>query len=101
MIVAAFRNRVKPELMSEYVALAGEMAAIAMSMPEFISFKNFVSEDGEAVSVHEWDSAEYLRAWRQHPEHLKVQGRGRREFYQDYVLYVCDNPRISRFTADG
>jgi len=99
MIVVVFRARIRPEAEEAYYALAEEMAAIARSLPGFISYKGYFAEDGERVSIHEWESAEHLRAWREHPDHVKAQERGRREFYEEYTLYVCDQPRESRFAA--
>lgn len=82
MIVAVFRSRVRAGHMDEYLARAQDIEAIARSMPGFISVKDFVAADGEAVSIHEWESAEQL---------------GRDKFYDEYTLYVCDQPRQSRF----
>jgi heme-degrading monooxygenase HmoA len=74
------------------------LAEIASSMPGFISLKGpYRNEDGEEFSIHEWQSAEQLRAWREHPEHLKVQALGREVFYEEFTIYVCDNPRTTRF----
>ena len=98
MIVVVFRARIRPGATEPYYALADEMAAIARSLPGFISYKGYFAEDGERVSIHEWESAEHLKAWREHPDHVKAQARGRREFYEEYTLYVCDQPRESRFS---
>ena len=100
MVVAIFRARIREEHAEEYYALADEMGKIARSMPGFVSWKGYTSEDGERVSVHEWQSAEQLAAWRNHPEHVRVQSLGREKFYDEYTLYVCDEPRESRFTRD-
>jgi heme-degrading monooxygenase HmoA len=97
MVVVVFRSRVRPESAERYYALADKMADIARSMPGFISYKGYFAEDGERVSIHEWETAEQLRAWREHPEHVKVQAIGRAEFYAEYTLYVADAPRTSRF----
>lgn len=99
MIVAIFRSRVKEEYAEEYYRLADEMAEIARAMPGFISWKGYTADDGERVSVHEWATAEQLAAWRNHPEHLKMQARGRERFYAEYTLYVCEEPRTSRWPA--
>lgn len=101
MVVAIFRARVRAEQATAYYALAEEMAAIARGMPGFVSWKAYTAEDGERVSVHEWESAERLAAWRNHPEHVKVQALGRERFYDEYTLYVCDEPRTSRFRRAG
>ena len=100
MVVAIFRSRVRQEHMDEYLVLAGKMLEIAKSMPGFISWKGFRGEDGEGVSVHEWESSEHLAAWRNHPEHVKVQGLGRERFYDDYTIYVCNQPRTSSFVRE-
>lgn len=97
MIVAVFRSRVRAEHMDEYLARAAEMESLARAMPGFISVKDFMAEDGEAVSIHEWESAERLAAWREHPEHKRIQAMGREKFYDEYTLYVCNQPRQSRF----
>ncbi len=97
MIVAIFRARVRESEANAYYALADELAKIARSMPGFISWKGYTADDGERVSVHEWTSAECLSAWRNHPEHVRVQKLGRECFYDEYTLYVCDQPRESRF----
>lgn len=97
MIVAVFRARVRAEHMDEYLVRSQDMERIARSMPGFISVKDFVAADGEAVSIHEWESAGQLAAWRNHPEHRKTQQIGRDKFYDEYTLYVFDQPRQSRF----
>jgi len=97
MVVIVFRSRTRPEISERYHKMADKMAAIARSMPGFISFKDFLADDGEHISIHEWETPEHLRAWREHPDHKHVQALGREEFYEEYTLHVCDNPRTSRF----
>ena len=97
MMVVVFRARIRLGNADKYYALADEMAAIARSMPGFISYKAYFADDGERVSIHEWESAAHLKAWREHPEHVKAQARGRADFYEEYTLYVADGPRESRF----
>jgi heme-degrading monooxygenase HmoA len=99
MVVVVFRSRVREERAEEYSRRADEMWQIAKAMPGFISYKSFTAPDGERVSIHEWESAEELKAWREHPEHRRMQAFGRQEFYNEYTLYVCDSPRESRFES--
>lgn len=101
MIVAIFRSRVRQDQEQAYYQRADEMAAIATKMPGFISYKTYTASDGERVSIHEWESAEHLRAWREHPDHKKMQQYGRENFYEEYTLYVCDEPRESRFSLNA
>ncbi len=73
------------------------MLELCQTMPGFISYKVFRNDDGERVSIHEWESAEHLRAWREHPEHREAQELGRERYYAEYTSYVADAPRESRF----
>ena len=98
MVVIVFRSRIRPENAERYYALADKLGEIARSMPGFISWKAYAAEDGERVPIHEWETAEHLRAWREHPEHLKAQALGREVFYEEYTSYVCDEPREARFS---
>ena len=97
MVVVVFRSRIRPEGEAEFHELADRMLALAQTMPGFISYKAYSADDGERVSIHEWDTAEHLHAWRTHPEHLRVQKLGRERHYAEYTSYVCDAPRESRF----
>jgi heme-degrading monooxygenase HmoA len=101
MTIAVFRSRIRPERADDYYEQAEKMLRLARSLPGFISYKAYTAPDGERVSIHEWESAEELRAWRQHPEHLVMQRIGREQFYEEYTLYVMDAPRESRFTRSG
>ncbi len=97
MILVVFRTRVRPENEGSYYALVAEMEKLARAMPGFISEKTFRAEDGERVSVQEWESAEHVRVWREHPKHKAAQDAGRTTFYEEYALFVADSPRVSRF----
>jgi heme-degrading monooxygenase HmoA len=95
--VVVFRSRIREDASGEFQELAERMLAIAREMPGFISYKVYTAPDGERVSIHEWESPEHLRAWREHPEHRKVQALGREQYYEEYTSYVSDEPRESRF----
>ena len=64
--------------------MAARVRSLAEAMPGFISFKSFSAEDGERVSIIEFESEETLRAWREHPEHRQAQALGRDSFYSEY-----------------
>jgi heme-degrading monooxygenase HmoA len=89
MVITVFRARVRPEMQQEYVAWVERVRLLASSMPGFISHKGFAAEDGERVSIVEFESEEAQHAWRIHPEHLVAQRRGRKDFYRDYHIQVC------------
>ena len=97
MVVVVFRSRIRSEFTDEFQALADRMLMLCRTMPGFLSYKVYRNDDGERVSIHEWDTAEHLRAWREHPEHLISQQLGRERYYEEYTSYVTDSPRESRF----
>jgi heme-degrading monooxygenase HmoA len=101
MIVILFRSRLSGEAGEEYAETADRMLALARAMPGFISFQRFTAEDGERLSVIEFDSAEHLAAWREHPEHRRAQARGREKFYTEYRLTVAETVRDYGFKRDG
>jgi len=57
-------------------------------MPGFVDFKTFMGDDGERVSIVQFDSLEHHNAWRDDPEHRSAQRRGRDEFYAEYRIVV-------------
>lgn len=97
MVVTVFRSRLKPGAQQEYMEWAGRMAQIVRRMPGYVSHKGFVAEDGERVTIVEFESEEAQRAWSQHPEHLEAKKKGRKDFYQEYRVLVCELKRESGF----
>ena len=95
MIVTVFRSRLKPEAQPEYTDWAKRMSEIAKSMPGYVSHKVFVAEDGERVTIVEFESMDALQAWREHPEHVAAKKKGRRDFYLEYRVQVCEVRRES------
>lgn len=93
MVVIVFRSRMRQDIpeakMGELGAMAQRMSELATGMPGFVSYKDFVAEDGENVSIVEFESPETLAAWRDHPEHKAVQERGRADFFAEYRIQVC------------
>jgi heme-degrading monooxygenase HmoA len=102
MMVVVFRARRTPEGDGdEYKRQLARMSDLAREMPGYISHKPYIAEDGERLTLFEWESAETLRAWATHPEHVPVQELGRQKFYTEYHLQVCEIVRESRFTRSG
>jgi heme-degrading monooxygenase HmoA len=73
------------------------MSRLAKSMPGYISHKGFAAEDGERVTIIEFESEEALRAWSVNSEHLEAKKKGRKDFYLEYRVQVCDLRRESAF----
>jgi heme-degrading monooxygenase HmoA len=97
MVITVFRSRVKPEAQEEYARWAARMAELAKGMPGYISHKGFVAEDGERVTIVEFESEEAQRAWAVHPEHVDAKKKGRKDFYSEYRVQVCTLERESAY----
>ena len=98
MYLVVFRNRKHPDMdAGRYEADGARMEELARKQPGFISFKSYVSDDGEVIALSEWESEEAARAWRSNPDHAEVQARARDHYYAEYTLFSCAEPRIHRF----
>ena len=59
------------------------MQQIARTIPGYISHKGFWADDGERVTIVEFEHEEGQRAWRMHPEHIEAQQPGPGEVLRD------------------
>lgn len=73
---------------------------LAASMPGYLSHKGFVAEDGERVTLVEFESQEAMRAWSMHPEHIEAKKKGRKNFYSEYRIQIRTPIRESNFIAN-
>ena len=100
MIVTVFRARLHPDAGDEYLPLLERMVELSKSMPGYISQKRFTADDGERVTLVEFESRETQEAWRRQAEHVAAQRKGRESFYSEYRVTVCEVLRDSRFPAE-
>jgi len=89
MVITVFRSRLRTEANQEYERWAHRMNELAASMPGFVSIKTFAAEDGERVSIIEFESEAAHTAWRDHPEHREAQRLGREHFYTEFQIQIC------------
>ena len=99
MVVTVFRNRLRTEARDEYQVWIARMRDLAMTMPGYVSHKTFTADDGERVTIVEFESEAALAAWRNHPEHREVQARARSQWFADYRIQVCEVVRDYSFKA--
>lgn len=83
---------------ASYEALNAQMYELVQTMPGFLGAQGYTSSDGEEIGMVRFKTLEDLRAWREHPDHLVVQQRGRSGFYQSYRIEVCEVVRAYDFT---
>jgi heme-degrading monooxygenase HmoA len=69
--------------------MAKHMSELARTIPGYVSHKGFAAEDGERVTIVEFESEEALQEWRHHPEHAKEKRRGIQSFFSDYKFQIC------------
>lgn len=100
MYINIFRHRKNPSVdLAAYRADAARMEQLAREQPGFLAFRRYSSDDGEALSISEWENEAHARAWARHPEHMAVQARARSDYYESYVVYSCQDPEIRRFES--
>jgi len=100
MIVVVFRSRLREGVEKAYRDEAQAMAAIAREMPGYISHKSFLAEDGERVTVVEYESEEALKDWARDPRHVAAKRIGRKEFYSEYKVQICSLVREGSFVHE-
>ena len=98
MFLVVFRNRKRADVdYPAYDAEADRMLALAQAQPGYLSFKSYAADDGEVIAVSEWEHEASARAWGLVAEHRATQQRGRTEFYENYTLIACREPRVHHF----
>ena len=97
MQITVFRSRLRDDGHAEYMALAPQMSELAKTMPGYLSHKVFIAEDGERLTLVEFESEEAQRVWATNAQHVAAKKRGREAFYSEYSIQVCEVVRESRF----
>jgi heme-degrading monooxygenase HmoA len=98
MVIVLIRTKLRPDAdHAAYEALNGEMYALVQNTPGFLGATGYASADGDEVGMIRFESLEALRAWREHPDHVVTQRRGKSEFYQSYRIEVCEVVRAYDF----
>lgn len=101
MLITVFRSRLRDGVREEYLALVDRMNELARTMPGYIGHKGFFADDGERVTVVEFEHEDGLRAWRMHPEHRAAQRKAREVYYTEYYVQICEVVRESSFKLDA
>lgn len=98
MVIVLIHTQMQPGAdRAAYDALNARMFEIVQTMPGFLGAGGYASPDGDDIGMIRFESLEALRAWREHPEHLIAQQRGKSEFYASYRVEVCEVVRAYDF----
>lgn len=104
MVVVVFRSTLRDDLTADLlntlIGHSARMFELATQSEGFISYKQFNAEDGEMVSIVEFESEAHSRAWGEHPEHQQVQQWARHHAFADYRVTVCEPLRESSSSQD-
>ena len=92
MVIALFEFRLRADIdVDEWERTFERMATLASGMPGLISIDPYAALDGRRLAVVRFESDEALQAWKNHPEHLQAQARGREAFFDDYRVTVVSS----------
>ncbi len=69
-----------------YAEAAAQMLDLARQQPGFLGYESARQEMG--ISVSYWESLEAIRAWKEHPEHRKVQ-ENESLWYRENRIRIC------------
>src|SRR6266403_1248689 len=91
MIAVIFEVWPKPEHRQEYFDLAAELRPILETIDGFISIERFESltEKGKILSLSFFRDEAAVAAWRNVPEHRRIQARGRATMFENYRLRIA------------
>ena len=91
MKVVLFKIRVREDIdQAEYERTFEQMLELVSTVPGFRSIEGFAGEDGSELAVAWFDSDESIAEWKQHPQHLVTQERGRTEFFSAYDITIAE-----------
>ena len=97
MVIAVFRSTLGPDIEEEFIELGDRTLELAEKMRGLISYQVYKNSEGDRCSIIEFEAREHIEAWRDHPEHLAAQKRGRDRYYNKYSLFVSEPERESHF----
>lgn len=80
-----------------YAQMAQEMEDLARKQPGFLGVES--ARDGLGITVSYWKSLADIAQWKQHLDHLKAQSLGRKQWYQNYRVRICEVQREYAFEA--
>jgi heme-degrading monooxygenase HmoA len=97
MLVVIFRAKAR-RLDGEYARVAARMRDLALSQFGCLEF-HAVTEGEHEVALSYWPDEQSIRAWRNHPEHVRAQQMAHERWYESYAVQVARVDREYRVTT--
>lgn len=72
-----------------YEETAARMLALAQAQEGFLGVESHRNPDGRGVTISYWTSLEAIQRWKAHPEHQIAQQLGRKKWYRQYQIRIC------------
>ena len=66
------------------------MLELAAQQPGFLGVESVRGSDGFGITISYWGSMEDIAAWRNHSEHLVAQDAGKRMWYSNFQVRICE-----------
>jgi heme-degrading monooxygenase HmoA len=81
-----------PGVQEEYQQASAELRELLSELEGFHGIERFESSNqpGRYVAIAYFDSEEAVSAWRNRPEHRKMQALGRSRFFTNYRLVMAE-----------
>lgn len=86
MYAVIFTATIK-EIDDEYVDIAGKMESLAMGKYGCIDLIS-VTEGNSEITISYWPDLASIEAWKNDPEHINAQRRGKERWYSAYKVQV-------------
>jgi heme-degrading monooxygenase HmoA len=80
-----------------YAAMDQRMTELGRAQPGYLGRESKTDADGRELTVLYYRDAESIAAWKQQPDHLEAQRRGREQWYADYRIEVAKVERAYTF----
>lgn len=79
---------VQGEDIEGYDAEMEVISALAAQQPGFLGIESARSPEGFGITIAYYDSLEAIDGWRQNADHKRAKARGRKTWYDRYILRI-------------
>ncbi|MAW98652.1 MAG: antibiotic biosynthesis monooxygenase [Sphingomonas sp.] len=84
-----------------YDRAAADMVRLAREQPGFLGLDSTRGVDGIGITISYWADESAARAWRDHPDHVRIRQSGRDLWYDSYSVTVAGVNRRYDWQRDG
>ena len=85
-----FKTKRQLPMPEEYTLLSKKLLEMAQGLPGFLTIESVADAQGNGISVSYWASLEAIQSWKEVPVHLDAQSEGKKRWYEDYSVEICE-----------